>query len=304
MDSPSDATPRGDPNGITGARSTRKWLVAGDGGIYSYGDAHSYGAMRGSHLNQPVVAMEATNSGKGYWLAARDGGVFTFGDARFYGSMGGTALAQPIVGIMAIRFGTGYRAPGKGYRLLARDGGVFSFGDAIFYGSLPSRGIAVNDAVAIADAQPQNSYRIVRAAGQISSFGWTSPVAPYGPTPCDPIATIIESPLGIGFRLATRSGATIPFGFSAPGGNRTGRPPTQCPLPPPQNPNPPTMSLAEFKSIQGGMSYEQVVSIVGGPGNRSSDQSAYTWPGANGGAYASVSFRADQMRFKFQTGLT
>jgi hypothetical protein len=62
------------------------WLVAADGGVFTYGDAPFYGSMGAMHLNKPIVGMATTPDGKGYWLVAADGGVFTFGDARFYGA--------------------------------------------------------------------------------------------------------------------------------------------------------------------------------------------------------------------------
>jgi hypothetical protein len=33
------------------------WMVASDGGIFSFGDAQFFGSMGGTHLNKPVVAM-------------------------------------------------------------------------------------------------------------------------------------------------------------------------------------------------------------------------------------------------------
>ena len=33
------------------------WLVASDGGIFSYGDAQFYGSTGSIHLNAPIVAM-------------------------------------------------------------------------------------------------------------------------------------------------------------------------------------------------------------------------------------------------------
>ncbi len=79
------------------------WLVAADGGIFSYGDATFYGSTGGMHLNQPIVGMAATPDGGGYWLVAADGGIFSYGDATFYGSTGGMHLNQPIVGMAADR---------------------------------------------------------------------------------------------------------------------------------------------------------------------------------------------------------
>ena len=41
------------------------WLVASDGGIFSYGDATFYGSTGGMHLNKPIVGMASTNDGNG-----------------------------------------------------------------------------------------------------------------------------------------------------------------------------------------------------------------------------------------------
>ena len=79
------------------------WLVASDGGIYSFGDASFKGSTGATPLNKPIVGMAATPSGNGYWLVASDGGIFSFGDASFKGSTGATPLNKPIVGMAAIR---------------------------------------------------------------------------------------------------------------------------------------------------------------------------------------------------------
>ena len=65
------------------------WLVASDGGIFSFG-APFLGSTGNIHLNQPVVGMASTPSGGGYWFVASDGGIFAFGHATFDGSMGAT----------------------------------------------------------------------------------------------------------------------------------------------------------------------------------------------------------------------
>ena len=67
------------------------WMVASDGGVFSFGDAQFYGSTGAMHLNQPIVGMAATSTAKGYWMVASDGGVFSFGDAHFHGSMGANA---------------------------------------------------------------------------------------------------------------------------------------------------------------------------------------------------------------------
>ncbi|MGH2717497.1 MAG: SpoIID/LytB domain-containing protein [Actinomycetota bacterium] len=120
--------------GSTGAQASSAtngyWLVASDGGIFNYGDAHFYGSTGGMHLNQPIVGMAATPDGGGYWLVASDGGIFSYGDAHFYGSTGSIKLNRPIVGMEP--------APdGQGYWLVASDGGIFNYGDAPYFGSVP-----------------------------------------------------------------------------------------------------------------------------------------------------------------------
>ena len=36
------------------------WMVAFDGGVFSFGNATLFGSMGGTHLNQTVVGMAAT----------------------------------------------------------------------------------------------------------------------------------------------------------------------------------------------------------------------------------------------------
>ena len=95
------------------------YLVASDGGIFTYGDASFQGSTGALVLNKPVVGMAVDPSTGGYWLVASDGGIFTF-NTPFYGSTGSMVLNKPIVG-MAADASTG------GYWIVASDGGIFSF---------------------------------------------------------------------------------------------------------------------------------------------------------------------------------
>jgi N-acetylmuramoyl-L-alanine amidase len=45
------------------------WLVAADGGVFSFGDATFYGSAAASHPTAPAVGMAAVPGGGGYWLA-------------------------------------------------------------------------------------------------------------------------------------------------------------------------------------------------------------------------------------------
>jgi len=62
---------------IVGSESNRKgsgyWLVASDGGVFTYGRAGFYGSTGRIRLHAPVLGMERTGSAKGYWLSAYDG---------------------------------------------------------------------------------------------------------------------------------------------------------------------------------------------------------------------------------------
>ncbi len=131
------------------------WLVASDGGIFSFGDAGFYGSTGGYRLNQPIVGMAPTPSGRGYWLVASDGGIFSFGDAGFYGSTGAFRLNRPVVGMAAT-------STGRGYWLVASDGGIFSFGDAAFYGSTGALRL-VSPITGMARSATGRGYRMVAA---------------------------------------------------------------------------------------------------------------------------------------------
>jgi hypothetical protein len=92
---------------INGMASTEKghgyWLVAKDGGMFTFGDAKFYGSTGGQPLTAPITALTPTGSRHGYWIVGQNGDVFPFGDAQFFGSTGGIALNKPIVTAAASR---------------------------------------------------------------------------------------------------------------------------------------------------------------------------------------------------------
>jgi len=73
------------------------WLVASDGGIFTFGDATFLGSTGNINLNKPIVGMAASSTGAGYRFVASDGGVFSFGKDHFHGSTGNIHLNKPIV---------------------------------------------------------------------------------------------------------------------------------------------------------------------------------------------------------------
>jgi hypothetical protein len=151
------------------------WLVARDGGIFSYGSVSFQGSHGGSPLNQPIVGMAASLSVSGYWLVASDGGIFSYGDATFEGSHGGSPLNKPIVGMAAT-------PDGGSYWLVASDGGIFSYGDASFFGS--TGGSHLNKPiVGVAATKSGLGYWLVASDGGIFNYGNATFQGSHGGSP-------------------------------------------------------------------------------------------------------------------------
>ncbi len=181
------------------------WLVASDGGIFSFGGAPFYGSTGGMVLNKPVVGMAATSDGGGYYLVASDGGVFSYGDAQFYGSTGSIALNQPVVGMAVV-------PGGGGYWLVAADGGIFSYGSAKFYGS--TGGMRLNKPVVGMAVTPSgNGYWLVASDGGIFSYGDASFFGSTGGMVLNkPVVGMITGPAGAGYFLVASDGGIFSFG--------------------------------------------------------------------------------------------
>jgi hypothetical protein len=183
------------------------WLVATDGGVFSFGDAQFYGSTGSIRLNQPIVGIIPTPSGHGYWLVASDGGVFSYGDASFHGSTGSIRLNQPIVGGWST-------ATGNGYYLVASDGGIFAFGTGTpFLGSTGS--IRLNQpVVGGAESASGQGYYLVASDGGIFAFGSGTPF--LGSTGSlrlnSPIVGMAVGPHG-GYRFVAADGGIFSFGL-------------------------------------------------------------------------------------------
>ena len=66
------------------------WVVGGDGGIFSFGDAAFHGSVPGIGCTSAQgVQIVATGDGGGYYILASDGRVFAFGDAPTLGDPSG-----------------------------------------------------------------------------------------------------------------------------------------------------------------------------------------------------------------------
>jgi len=199
------------------------WLVASDGGIFSFGASTFYGSTGNLVLNRPIVGMAATPDRRGYWLVASDGGVFAYGDAGFYGSTGALHLNQPVVGMAPT-------VDGRGYWLVASDGGVFAFGDAAFEGSMG--GTHLNQPVVGMSAGGDDAgYRLVASDGGIFAFGSAPFSGSAGNIPlARPIVGMATAPgtAGAGYWLVASDGGIFNYGgagfHGSTGGEALGSP--------------------------------------------------------------------------------
>ena len=257
----------GHPLAVSSSDGQGYWLVASDGGIFTFGDAGFFGSTGAIHLNAPIVGMAATPDGQGYWLVASDGGIFTFGDAGYYGSTGSMRLNAPIVGMAAT-------PDGKGYWLVASDGGIFTFGDAGFFGSTGAMHLNA-PIVGMAATPDGRGYWLVASDGGIFTFGAAGffGSAPGANARLGDIVAVSPASDGQGYWLAAGNGAVDSFGDAAPDGSTVGtalnRPIVGfAPLPPsiPSGESPAPLSIATtpLALAAQGSPYSATLSATGG----------------------------------------
>ena len=177
------------------------WLVAADGGVFTFGDANFYGSAGAIHLSQPVVGMAATPDGRGYWLVASDGGIFSYGTATFFGSAGSLSLQSPIAGMAPT-------PDGGGYWLAGADGGVFTFGNAAYVGGLGGAPLP-SPVVGVAPAAAGGGYAMVDASGNTYSYGRAPSDRTVDLIGLSPAVAIAVDPAGIGFWVVAADGVVV-----------------------------------------------------------------------------------------------
>jgi GH25 family lysozyme M1 (1,4-beta-N-acetylmuramidase) len=200
---PSDLPSPSDYVGIaSSADGGGYWIVIGDGGVFTFGDAAFHGSAEPFHLAMPAVGIAATHDGGGYWVVAADGGAFAFGDAPFLGSMGGKTLNGHVVGIA----GTS-----SGYWMTAVDGGLFGFGEA-FYGSMGGKPLNA-PVVGIAATPSGHGYWLVASDGGMFSFGDAQFYGSMGGKALNaPVTGIAARPQGDGYWMIAKDGGVFTFG--------------------------------------------------------------------------------------------
>ena len=139
------------------------FMVASDGGVFAFGDAHFAGSCPGmGGCSGAAVAVMPDASGNGYWLVTATGNVYTFGDAAYEGAPGSTG--SPVTSAV--------RTPdGKGYWILTANGTVYPFGDAGNFGSPAGQFGGLNPATAIFATSDGGGYWVASANGTVENFG-------------------------------------------------------------------------------------------------------------------------------------
>ena len=144
------------------------WLVASDGGIFSFGDAAFHGSTGAITLNKPIVGM-AVDPDRPRLLAGRV--------RRRHLLLRRRRLLR-LDRRHAPRTSRSSAWPstptGHGYWLVASDGGIFSFGDAAFHGSTGAITLEPADRRHGVDARPA------------TATGWSPPTAASSPSATPP----------------------------------------------------------------------------------------------------------------------
>jgi hypothetical protein len=140
------------------------FMVASDGGVFAFGDAHFAGSCPGIGVcSGAAVAVMADGSGNGYWLITQTGHVYTFGDAPYLGAPG--AQSSNITSAVAT-------PSGHGYWILDGDGQVFAYGDAAYLGNVAAGATGeLNPATAIFATSDGGGYWVADAEGKVFTFG-------------------------------------------------------------------------------------------------------------------------------------
>ena len=192
---------------IAGMARTRDggglWVVDDDGDVFHYGTAINHGS-RLLDTND-IAGFAARPQGDGYWMASRGGSVWAFGAAGHQGPAVPLSLNQPIVD-MAVT------PSGQGYWLVASDGGIFSYGDADFYGSTGA--VVLNQPIVGMAATPSGrGYWLVASDGGIFAFGDADFFGSTGALVLNrPVVAMASTGTGQGYWLVATDGGVFSFG--------------------------------------------------------------------------------------------
>ena len=197
------------------------WLVARDGGVFSYNRSF-FGSTGSIKLNKPIVGMATTNDENGYWMVGADGGIFAFGDAPYVGSLPARHIsASDVVAIVS-------DPSTDGYYIIGADGSVWNF-DVPQLGDLPFFGFHVNNIVGAALTPDDKGMYLVGADGKVyvllgdGAFQGDASSIPLNA----PIVGMAVDPLTGGYWLLGKDGGVFSYGapfYGSTGGLRLNQP--------------------------------------------------------------------------------
>jgi hypothetical protein len=181
------------------------WEVAGDGGVFSYGNAQYAGSTPSGYTGS-FTSMAHYGKNDAYWLLDSTGQIYAY-KAPYYGGSP-TGYNGSFVGIE-------YNGS-SGYWLLDSTGQIYSYGNAAYYGGSPT---GYNGSfVGIAATPDHRGYWLVDSTGQVYAYG---DAAYYGaPVGQNSIVGITASPNGGYWEVSSSGGVfsyNAPFYGSAPG---------------------------------------------------------------------------------------
>ena len=236
------------------------WMLGGDGAVYPFGDAKSFGAASLAP-GRSAVDVEPTPSGQGYWVLEDSGAVDAFGDAPGFGGVPAAVLVQGEVptSLSATPTGQGYwvftnkgRAvsfgdarflgdvssltlsgpvldsvatpSGQGYYMVASDGGIFAFGDARFAGSMGGRHLNAPVRSLVPDGDGSGSW-LVASDGGIFAFDAPFKGSMGGVALARPVTGMVR--YGDGYLMVGEDGGIFDFSSSPFAGSLGGHPPAK-----------------------------------------------------------------------------
>ena len=185
------------------------WLAGADGAVYSFGDAHYFGAPAATGgTPDPVVGFAPTPLGNGYWLVTSHGAVYSYGAAHYYGSLGHSNLHNiPVVAIAS-------SANGLGYWLVQGGGEVVPYGDAPRLGGMRGRAPVVGIAVSPGGL----GYWLACNDGEVDAFGDAAKLGGDSrANPRPPISAIVPDREGGGYWLLDAAAFSLRLDHPGPG---------------------------------------------------------------------------------------
>jgi hypothetical protein len=138
------------------------FMVASDGGVFAFGDAHFAGSCPGiGGCSGKAVAVMPDASGNGYWLVTSTGSIYTFGDAPYFGAPGHGTVTSAVPS-----------PDGLGYQVLLANGQVYSYGDAAADGAPPATDFnGFDPATSIFSTSDGAGYWVASGLGAVYNFG-------------------------------------------------------------------------------------------------------------------------------------